>query len=412
MHARAPDKTLHQVFTIAELFIYAAYTSGSMPLQLNLNFLPTTPGSMMNVRSPANSESSRKRRRFNDHQESPSRRPSEPAASPGELGSMRRGHTKDSSSFVGSGSGVFFVHTVQAAFARNRGRQESETAEDDLVPGEDDRLQSRPLHGSLWMPGEVEVESPAGQLIPFEEMVRWSQPYFDNWHPPFPFLLGSHVLGLFEEVSTGGMGSLTATEAVIVRSVMSTSLADRRQLLRTEGIIIPSCLIFSSVDEAISCLTPLFVQPSTVHGLQAMVAVQLFLISMLFLNAASRVGGLIVRVAFHLGLHRCPTKYEQFSPTDVDLRKRLFWTIYVFERYLAQSLGLPVDMKDDDIDVCYHDQELHRRNVGGGASKIEDLPGVYLSYTVTTPLADPHRSSTTAFTCTSRTSRQDTWSKS
>jgi hypothetical protein len=87
--------------------------------------------------------------------------------------------------------------------------------------------------------------------------------------------------------------------------------------------------------------------------------VQLFLVSMLRHNAASRLGGLIVRMTFQIGLHRCPVRYASFTTEDIQLRKRLFWTVYCLDRHLCQSLGLPLGIRDDDIDVCYLDLERH-----------------------------------------------------
>lgn len=333
----------------------------------------------METQSPGSVDSRRKRRRFsnsNSHDPANVRRPSETASSTGELGSMRRGLSKGSSSFVGSGSGIYFVHTVQAAFARNYSRQGSEAINDDLVPGEDDRLHTRNQSGTLWSIDEIESVSLSQEesVVTFEEMVAWSQPYFDNWHPPFPFLVGSSVLNLFEKVSQSGMGSLNQMDSTIVRSVLSISLADKRQMPAQQGRKIPDTLIFRTADDAISCLTPILLQPSTIGGLQSLVAIQIFLISMLHLNAASRIGGLIVRVAFHLGLHRCPTKYEQFSQAESDLRRRIFWAIYVLERYLSHSLGLPLDLRDDDIDVCYPDRELHYRSDHPHGLNVDEAP--------------------------------------
>lgn len=176
------------------------------------------------------------------------------------------------------------------------------------------------------------------------------------------------------------MQSLNVVNAIAVRSVLSMSLADRRQMPREDGKLIPSNLIFVTIDDAVACLTPVMMQPSTLAGLQALVAIQSFLVSMLHLNAASRIGGVIVRIAFHLGLHRCPSRYEQFSLADADIRRRLFWTIYSFERYLSQSLGLPLDLKDDDIDVCYPDNELHQRQGQEATPWAIRSPGKNLSY--------------------------------
>jgi hypothetical protein len=327
------------------------------------------------MESPGETIYRRKRRRLNDQDYPEDKQTQVAAASPGELGSMRKDVAKGSSSFVGSGSGIYFVRTVQAAFARDRERQQqNQTISEDLVPGEDDRL-TRVASASLWTAEEIDRDVSTEQNIAFDELVVWSQAYFDNWHPPFPFLIGSHVLDLFEKISRGGMKSLSDSDSVIVRSILSISLADKRQMPHQTSTPLPPNLVFATLDDAVTSLTPLLVKPSSMHGLQALVAVQMFLISMLHLNAASRIGGLIVRMVFHLGLHRCPTKYEQFSSADIDIRKRLFWAIYVVERYLSQSLGLPLDLKDDDIDVCYCDQEVHNRPNRDATMEHEQVPG-------------------------------------
>lgn len=85
----------------------------------------------METQSPSDGDSRRKRRRYSSG--SVVRRLSEGASSTGELGSMRRGLAQGSSSFVGSGSGIHFVRTVQAAFARNYSRQGSEAIDEDIV---------------------------------------------------------------------------------------------------------------------------------------------------------------------------------------------------------------------------------------------------------------------------------------
>jgi hypothetical protein len=105
-------------------------------------------------------------------------------------------------------------------------------------------------------------------------------------------------------------------------------------------------------------LYTLLCAPPTIRILQAAFGVQLFLTSLLRLNAASRVGGTIIRTAFHLGLHRCPVRFS-FSGPEIATRRRLFWSIYCLERYLSQALGIPLGIKDDDIDVCYPNAEIH-----------------------------------------------------
>jgi hypothetical protein len=277
-----------------------------------------------------------------------------------ELGNMRSNSATGSTSFVGSGSGIAFAQTVRSALARNMS-WENNALESEMVLGEDDHITTRNSSDSLWFLEEIatiEQERP----ITFDDLVYWSQPFFNIWHPPFPFLHAPSILGIFEKISSGGFQALNDIESTIVRSVLSISVADRRQLPRDDqnsALLVPSRLTFGTVDEAIANISLLLMRSSTLLELQTAISVQIFLISILRLNTASRFGGLIVRMAFHLGLHRCPSRYKQFSTSEAEMRRRVFWTIYSVEMFLAQSLGLPVTLKDEDIDVCLHNDEKH-----------------------------------------------------
>ena len=80
---------------------------------------------------------------------------------------------------------------------------------------------------------------------------------------------------------------------------------------------------------------------------------------MLRLNAASRIGGLIMRMAVQLGLHRCPARFSAFTSSARELRQRVFWSLYAIDRFISQSMGLPLGLHDDDIDVCFPLAEHH-----------------------------------------------------
>jgi hypothetical protein len=231
----------------------------------------------------------------------------------------------------------------------------------ELVPGEDDQLRRKTAltdaeSEPLWKDGEISVDEET--LPSFDQLVKWSKSYFEAWHPILPFLHGPDVLRIFEDVSKSGISSLHHLDRSILRSVLSISLADSRQGTPL-GEAIPSSLLFSTVDDAVSSSQFALCQPASIRATQAALSIQLFLISMLCLNAASRLGGLIVRMAFHLGLHRCPTRYPFFTGEEASRRRRIFWCLYCCERFLSQSLGLPLDIRDDDVDVCYPGEEMH-----------------------------------------------------
>lgn len=279
---------------------------------------------------------------------------------------MRDTGRNDTSRFVGSASGIHFIRSVYLRLLQKSAvRGEASQSIENLVPGEDDQIQPGPASRAdvstrLWSEQEVAPgDSTAdGPLPSFEQLVRWSHSYFELWHPTLPFLNAGEVLKIFEKVVSSGIASLSHHEQSITRSVLSISLADSRQSVPFDQPLPPS-LVFHTIEEAISSSHFTLYQPASLPATQAALSIQLFLISMLRLNAASRLGGLIVRMAFHLGLHRCPSRYPFFTKDEANIRRRVFWSLYCNERFLSQSLGLPLDIKDDDVDVCFPGEELH-----------------------------------------------------
>lgn len=283
---------------------------------------------------------------------------------PREVGLMRNLPGDTFSSFVGSASGIYFIRSVYDAL---RGSEvpfapHIQTPESDLVPGEDDRLPSaapEPTRG-LWR--DQEFTTGSTPCVTFQDLVEWSGSYFANWHPAYPFLHAPAVLELFERIARDGTPShdmYQDSETIILRSIMSISLADQRQDPSSRRASFPSSLIFQSYDSAVGSLQKALLRPASIPSLQAAISVQLFLVSMLRFNAASRLGGLIIRIALQLGLHRCPNRFPSFSPSEKELRQRIFWSLYCIDRSICHSMGLPLSLRDDDIDVCYPSEERH-----------------------------------------------------
>ncbi|KAJ5115257.1 transcriptional regulator family: Fungal Specific TF [Penicillium alfredii] len=284
--------------------------------------------------------------------------------SPREIGFMREPRDDESASFLGSSSGIHFIRHVYNAFARRSADLNQTRSRDrSSVPGEDDRLHRSPggCHDSddLWLKSELNLAT--NPTFSFEDLVKWTRSYFQNWHPIFPCLHAPTVLKVMERVSHREPGSVSRLDMMILRSMISISLGDSRQTAAPESKIgpIPATLVFRTVQQVMHEVQILLEERTTLPLLQAAFTAQLALTSLLRLNAASRVGGVITRTAFHLGLHRCPGRFSCFNDEEFDIRRRLFWSIYSVERYLSQALGMPLGIRDDDIDVCYPGIERH-----------------------------------------------------
>ncbi|KAK5999454.1 hypothetical protein QM012_005455 [Aureobasidium pullulans] len=281
-----------------------------------------------------------------------------------EIGLMRQTDGGDAPSFVGSSSGIHFVRSVYHALAKSRVQVPPATPEQNIVPGEEDQLDDAIPYSSkpLWSSDEIQDTTAELSILDFDDMQTWTESYFENWHTAYPFVHAPTMLEYFERPDLPTLCKQRSPKLTLLRSIMSISLADRRQSGQSGKPfekLVPACLVFISYREAMESVQDMLFMPCSIDALQAVVSVQLFLVSMLRLNGASRLGGMIVRMAFQMGLHRCPTRYMNFDIEQAQLRRRLFWTIYCIDRHLCQSLGLPLSIRDDDVDVCYFDEERH-----------------------------------------------------
>ncbi|KAG9694178.1 hypothetical protein KCU95_g5895, partial [Aureobasidium melanogenum] len=330
---------------------------------------------MLDVPEHENAESSSARpARAGDHVDEPPRKRTQRESEDRqrrEIGLMRQSDGTDAPSFVGSSSGIHFVRSVYHALAKSRVQLPPATPDQNIVPGEEDQLDdvddAVPYSPkSLWSTNEIQGTTDELPNFDFDDMQTWSESYFENWHTAYPFVHAPTMLEYFEQhVRPDNLQALCEQQSpqlTLLRSMISISLADRRQSEKPPKKLVPARLVFTSFREAMESVQHMLFMPCSIDALQAVVSVQLFLVSMLRLNGASRLGGMIVRMAFQMGLHRCPTRYTNFDTDQAQLRRRLFWTIYCIDRYLCRSLGLPLTIRDDDVDVCFFDEEKHVPN--------------------------------------------------
>lgn len=267
------------------------------------------------------------------------------------------------SSIAGSTGDAHSLNNISISQGRH---VQIQTPESDAVPGEDEQLPTGATMSAskaLWRPDEVTAEPTVdgSENFTFEDMITWTRSYFDFWHPAYPFLHAPSMLEYFGEVVDRGVSNITGQslhQLTILRSIISVSLADGRQT----GFAmkpVPPQLVFTSLNHAIQSVQCLLTDESSMISLQAVVSVQLFLISMLRYNAASRLEGLAVRMAFHLGLHRCPMQFSALPKKEAELRQRLFWSMYCIDRYVCIRLGIPLAIRDSEIDVCIPSSEKH-----------------------------------------------------
>lgn len=198
--------------------------------------------------------------------------------------------------------------------------------------------------------------------------------YFSTWHPLFPFLDGVYLRNIFdtwyESVRQGNnlyqtmLDGVREEEALVLTAVFRAifTIGGKIRSTNTPGFENASdatALAHVVVDACDS------LRIDHVSAIQAIFAIALSLFFTRRLRQASHLVGIVLsklplqplltsELSLEAGLHRCPCRYPTTFDisTDRDLRKRLFYSIYVLDRLLSRQLGLPLLLRDVDIDVC------------------------------------------------------------
>ena len=65
--------------------------------------------------------------------------------------------------------------------------------------------------------------------------------------------------------------------------------------------------------------------------------------------------GKLTRLAIHLGMNHkiLDQDARNLSSKEIEMRSRLFWSVYNIDRLSSVSLGRPVALQDDDINVPF-----------------------------------------------------------
>ncbi|PYH41414.1 transcription factor [Aspergillus saccharolyticus JOP 1030-1] len=298
-----------------------------------------------------------------------------PASGPSEIGSLTA-HSQEESEFVGSSSGVYFVKTVRRAFSQSLGPLDAASSSQGFPPPEDTLVGSEELPSARRSASVPTATSPLaratghalrhwkydstvaailGEFPPLGTARELMMMYFKVWHPLFPFLHGPSFLQAMEGLcSEGPESTVEALPSEEQRHACWTIIF--QCVFNLAGLLSPQAnLLPESRIESPSKIHTLLGTLSCRHDLlsvQALLACQLYLVAKMSLRAASTVGGCVLRSILHAGLHRCPFRYKELTSHDRQLRKRIFWSAYAIDRYLSQTLGLPLGIQDSDIDVC------------------------------------------------------------
>ncbi|KAH9886367.1 fungal-specific transcription factor domain-containing protein [Xylariomycetidae sp. FL2044] len=175
---------------------------------------------------------------------------------------------------------------------------------------------------------------------------RFVDAYFRNVNRAYPFVDRNKVLSDLEVLGDFAKRRRDADSTLLylIMAIGCTTLQRAGQ--------IPSDTT-SKFEVAYSDIIQECLCRESIKSIQILVLLALYSLFDASGASAWSIIGIVSRQAMLLGLSRRASDDKTLSATEIELRHRLFWSIYVLDRMMAASLGLPVALTDENMDCPF-----------------------------------------------------------
>jgi hypothetical protein len=182
------------------------------------------------------------------------------------------------------------------------------------------------------------------RLSPNAAARRFVDAYFRNVNRAYPFVDRNKVLSDLETLGDFPKRKQDADSTLLylIMAIGCTTLQRAGQI--PTGTTSKFDIAYADIIQECLCR----------EGIESIQILVLLALYSLFDPAAPSAWSLVsiaARQAMLLGLTRRVTEGRSVSATDMELRHRLLWSIYVLDRMMATSLGLPAALNDENLDV-------------------------------------------------------------
>ncbi|KAK7755786.1 Rac GTPase-activating protein BCR/ABR [Diatrype stigma] len=174
---------------------------------------------------------------------------------------------------------------------------------------------------------------------------RFVDAYFRNVNRAYPFVNRTKVLNDLEIFGTLSQHSRSA-DSTLLYLIMAIGCTT----LQRAGEIPPDTaasrfeIPYSDIIQECLC-------KEDIESLQILVLLALYSLFDPKSTSTWSIVGIVSRQAMLLGLTQRDPDEKALSAIDIELRRRLFWSIYVLDRMMASSLGMSPALVDNNLDV-------------------------------------------------------------
>jgi hypothetical protein len=174
---------------------------------------------------------------------------------------------------------------------------------------------------------------------------RMLEAYFEKIHPRYPFLERSELLHLhaqrYDPVPSTTFRRFGIFKLNMVYAIGGTllKLTDPSFETQVESFLATALQQVSSVR-----------QSNALHSIEGMALLVLYSLRSLSNTGIWYLIGLAMRTCVDLGLH-LESSYTAEDPSQSLKKRRLFWSVYLLDRFIAISLRRPLGIAEHDIDT-------------------------------------------------------------
>ncbi|KAB8230121.1 Zn(II)2Cys6 transcription factor [Aspergillus alliaceus] len=266
--------------------------------------------------------------------------------------------------YIGPSSGYFFANLVFSNAGQHQKRRKATNDSTGSLSGEYVALAAEILHAPASLPPRREIA------------VELSSKYFETIHVVYPFLhQPSHMSYLDQIYSSEDTSATVAFQVYMILAIAATDLSRRSKIrLPAEGYYTTAMQYFRN-------MTP----DGTLVGLQSLLLLMVYGLhnpscGINIWNLNYQCLASLIDLGLQRDVRNAPSL--KISLLEHEMRTRVFWVVYTFDRTIGTMMGRPVGIRDEacdlrlpmdisDHDLVNHDaQERTERTPGQPPSHI------------------------------------------
>lgn len=167
--------------------------------------------------------------------------------------------------------------------------------------------------------------------------------FFQEWAPLFPVLHRPTFLALYEKYVADAEAVTDKTATAQLNLVFGIAALSNGSRATSD---------LESFEDQWKATIDAILNENTMATLQALILAQIYCVQKGDLTRLLTYKGLSMTLSARLGLHQSQKRFALGTLTS-ETRKKVFWTLYTVDSFTAVTLGLPKQLKDDDVHCEY-----------------------------------------------------------